>query len=344
VQGDPLHDNPEQGLITAQAELFKNDVVILRDVPRSLFREGGDTTESRLRHIVSFATKRGGGLIVTGGQNVFRAGGYENSHLAGILPFDLSSAISSEPQFDGMFYAMVKPAAFDHPILQLLPEPGENRARLRALPQIDGSNNVGRFKPMASPLMTRILTRGGSGPDSEPEELEVPLMAVMPVGEGRVLRIAAATLWRWQLQAEYEDPPLTALLANAVRYLAPPPGDEPGAPSLDLADAAPQVGQDLVLRTDLRDKNYDPIINADLVVRVTRPNGDVERILRRDLPEEPGHYAYRIHLDQPGSYEVVAEHGEHESRRRFMAGAAAGECGPLRGPRGDAALRRRCRR
>ena len=67
------------------AELFKYDVVILRDVPRQLFRAGGDTTESRLQHIVQHVVKRGGGLIVTGGQDVYRAGGYETSALAEIL-------------------------------------------------------------------------------------------------------------------------------------------------------------------------------------------------------------------------------------------------------------------
>lgn len=53
VQGEPLHKNAEQGLIASQAELFKYDVVILRDVPRALFCAGGDTGESRLRMLVS---------------------------------------------------------------------------------------------------------------------------------------------------------------------------------------------------------------------------------------------------------------------------------------------------
>src|SRR5262249_59546856 len=93
VQGEPLHKNPEQGLISAQAELFKYDVVILRDVPRALFRAGGDTTESRLQHVVQFVTKRGGGLVVLGGQDVYRAGGYTDSPLTPLLPFDLSHPI-----------------------------------------------------------------------------------------------------------------------------------------------------------------------------------------------------------------------------------------------------------
>src|SRR5205823_4187861 len=57
VQGEPLHRNPEQGLITSQADLFKYDVVILRDVPRASFRAGGDTMETSLQHIVQHVVK-----------------------------------------------------------------------------------------------------------------------------------------------------------------------------------------------------------------------------------------------------------------------------------------------
>jgi hypothetical protein len=327
VQGEPLHRNPEQGLIASQADLFKYDVVILRDVPRSSFRAGGDTTESRLQHIVQHVVKRGGGLIVCGGQDVYRAGGYGNSHLAEILPFDLSNRIAGEDQFEGMFNARIPKAAYDHPLLQLLPDPVENRERLNSLRQLDGSNNVGDFKPLATPLMTRMVKVKGK--QDTMSEKEAPLMAYMAVGEGKVLGIAADTLWRWQLQPDFADPPLTMLLANAVRFLAPPPGRKPGVPDVSLTNATPQVGQELLLTTDLRDPNYDPIQGADVVVTVNRPDGASYRMYPRDLPEEPSHYAYRVLLDQPGNYKVTAKYGKFESTREFVAGAAAGEYADL---------------
>jgi hypothetical protein len=327
VQGEPLHRNPEQGLIASQADLFKYDVVILRDVPRSSFRAGGDTTESRLQHIVQHVVKRGGGLIVCGGQDVYRAGGYGNSHLAEVLPFDLSNRIAGEDQFEGMFNAHIPKAAYDHPLLQLLPDPVENRERLNSLRQLDGSNNVGDFKPLATPMMTRIVKVKGK--QDTMSEKEAPLMAYLAVGEGKVLGIAADTLWRWQLQPDFADPPLTMLLANAVRFLAPPPGRKPGVPDVSLTNATPQVGQEVLLTTDLRDPNYDPIQGADLVVTVNRPDTSSYRMYPRDLPEEPGHYAYRVALDQPGAYKVTANYGKFESTRDFVAGAAAGEYADL---------------
>jgi hypothetical protein len=327
VQGQPLHRNPQDGLISSQEDLFKYDVVVLLDVPRSYFRAGGDTTESRLQNLVQFVTKRGGGLIVGGGQSVYRAGGYGDSHLAPILPFDLSNAISGDDQFEGMFFVTIPKPAYDHPLLQLLPDARENRERLNGLRQLDGSNNVGRFKPLATPLMTRtvkVKDKGGAL-----VEKETPILAYMAVGEGKVLAAATDTLWRWQLQPDYDDPPLAMLLANGIRFLAPPPGRKPGAPNVTLADNIPQVGQELLLSTDLKDRNFDPIQNADLVVTVSPPEGKPFRIYPRDLPEEPGHYAYRVPLAQPGQYSVMAKLGKFESSREFYAGVAEGEFADL---------------
>lgn len=323
VQGNPLHRNPEQGLIDSQADLYKYDVVILKDLPRQLFRAGGDTSESRLSHLVEFVNKRGGGLVVTGGADVYRAGGYETSQLVPILPFDLSDAVSTESQFKGLFFVELPPTAFQHPLLRLLPKPADNKERLTSLRQLDGSNNVGRLKPMATPLMNRTVTV--THPDGSSEQKVSPIMAYMAVGEGKVLATATDTMWRWQLQPDFDDPPLTMLLANAVRYLAPPPSRPPGQPNVNADDALPQVGRDLVLTTELRDKNYDPIREADLVVTVTRPDKSTLRLFPRDLPEEPGRYVYHVPIPEPGPYKVDATYAKATTTREFLAGAAAGE-------------------
>jgi hypothetical protein len=276
---------------------------------------------------VEFVVKRGGGLIVTGGRDVYRAGGYQNSSLASILPFDLGPEISGQDQFDGLFTAGIAKGALGHPILQLLPDSGENQARLSGLRQLDGSNNVGRFRPLATPLLVRTVKVKIKG-DREVEK-EAPVMGAMGAGAGKVLGVAVDTLWRWQLQPEFDDPPLTQLLANAVRYLAPPPGQRAGVPSVLLRNDTPQVGQDLLLATDLKDGSYEPIRNAELLITVLRPDGTSSRMYPRDLPEEPGLYEYRVFLDQPGPYRVTARYGKVETARECVAGTAAGEFSDL---------------
>lgn len=327
VQGEPLHDHPEQGLVSSQAELFKYDVVILRDVPRSLFRAGGDISESRLRTLLEFVLKRGGGLVALGGQDVYRAGGYEDSALMEILPFDLTDHFSKEPQFESRFFVNVPKAAYTHPLLRLLPDPQRNRERWNGLRELDGSNNVGRFKPLATPLLTRFVKIKNS--QGEMDEKEVPLLAYQAVGEGKVIAAAVDTFWRWQLQPDFDDPPLQGLLANFVRYLAPDPQSKPGSPSVSLADASPQVGQEAVLHTLLRDKNYDPIRGAELKVMVKRPDGRTNRLYPRDLSDQPGYYEYRVSLDMPGVYEVAVEYNKNQQVTSFVAGASGSEFADL---------------
>jgi len=327
VQGKPRHDNPQEGLISSQAELFKYDVVVLRDVPRRRFRAGGDISESRLRNLAVFVQKRGGGLVVLGGEEVYRAGGYENSVLREVLPFDLGGHFSKEPQFPGKFFVNVPKSAYGHPALQVFANPARNRERLDALRELDGSNNVGRFKPLATPLLTRFAQL--ADPAGGPIEREVPVLAYQAMGDGKVVAGAVDTLWRWQLQPEFEDPPLQALLANLVRYVAPDPMHKPGTPTVSLADASPQVGQEVLLSSVLKDKNYDPIRNADLRVTVTAPDGRERLIWPRDLPEDPGLYQYRVLIDEPGQYTVRAQFKKETQETSFFAGAAGGEYADL---------------
>ena len=137
------------------------------------------------------------------------------------------------------------------------------------------------------------------------------------------------TLWRWQLQPDFPDqPPLQTLLANMVRYVAPPPG-RAGEPQVRLRDRAPQIGSEAVLYTELRDDRYQPIRNADLIVAVTYPDGRVERIYPRDLPDRPGYYEYRVQLDLGGRYQVSAEYGKLKQATSFIAGATRDEYADL---------------
>ena len=327
AQGKPLHLNPQEGIITSQAELFKYDVVILRDLSRQYFRAGGDISESRLRNIVEFVVKRGGGLMVTGGQDVYRAGGYEDSSLAEILPFDLGDHFSKEAQFEGKFFASIPKAAFSHPIMRLFADPAKNKERWESLREFDGSNNVGRFKPLATPLITRFVKIKATSGDMI--EREVPTMAYQAVGEGKVVATAVDTMWRWQLQPDFDDPPLQALLANIVRYIAPPPLSKAGGVNVALADASPQVGQEVVLSTMLKDKNFDPIRNADLVVTVTRPDATTQHIYPRDLPEQPGYYEYEVEASMPGEFAVTASYGKEDYETSFMVEASGSEFADL---------------
>jgi len=332
IQGEPRHSNPEQGLISSQADLFKYDVVVMLDVPRSLFSTGEDQSESRMHLLRSFVTDRGGGLIMGGGRDVYRAGGYQNSPLASIIPFDLSDYYGTAPQFPRMFFATVNQGMQDHPILRLLPDAAQNRERLHSLRQLDGCNNVGRPRPLATTLLSRTIERRDAL--NLLETITVPVLVHQQFGAGKVVASTVDTFWRWQLQPDFpDDPPLQTLFANMVRYVSPPPG-KAGEPQIRLRDRAPQIGSDAVLYTILRDERYRPIRNADILVTAGCPDGRQLRIFPRDLPDRPGYYEYRIPLDIGGRYTVTAAYADKEPQKTsFIAGATRGEFADLRADR-----------
>ncbi|MFZ4394070.1 MAG: hypothetical protein ACOYOU_00425 [Kiritimatiellia bacterium] len=316
VQGGVLHANAGDGIIKSEPELYKYDVVILRDVPRSLFRTGADQSENAMKLLVSFVQKRGGGLVTTGGQSVYRAGGYQESSLADILPFDLSDSISKDPQFSGWFNVKVVNEQYSHPLLRLLPDNAANKERWIKLPKLDGCNNVGAFKPMARPLLTRearIRTATGAT-----NTVEVPILAYQDFGVGKILSTSVDTLWYWQLQPDFDPPPLETLAGNIVRYMAPEPGVRAGSVNILVADPTPALGQTVVFSTLLRDKSYEPLRMADLKVLVTKPDKQLLTIYPCDLPERPGYYEYRVQADQPGDWTATAILGKDKRTIKFV--------------------------
>jgi hypothetical protein len=316
VQGGALHDEAGVGVIQSATELFKYDLVILRDVPRTLFRIGSDTNEISMKLLASFVEKRGGGLVTLGGQSVYRAGGYQDSPLAEILPFDLSDSFSKKPQFPGRFPVRVVNEQYDHPLLRLLPDATANKELWDKLPMLDGCNNVGAVKPMGKPLLSRLTAI--QTPSGGMETREVPVLAIQDLGGGKILSASVDTFWRWQLQPNIEPPPLETLMANIVRYLAPEPGLRAGNVNVVIADPAPVLGQTVVLSTLLRDKNYDPVRLADLKVVVTKPDGQILTIYPCDLPDRPGYYEYRFLADQPGDWSAVALLGKDRQTAQFV--------------------------
>ena len=327
VQGGPLHANPGEGVIKSEPDLYKYDVIILRDVPRSMFRTGTDLSETPMKLLVSFVLKRGGGLVTTGGQSVYRAGGYEDSPLAAILPFDLSDAISKQPQFPGRFAVDVSDGQYDHPLLRLLDDPAENRSLWQALPLLDGCNNVGQFKSMARPLLTRTATiRTATG---ETNSVVVPVMAYQDLGSGKILSTSVDTTWYWQLQPHFDPPPLETLMANIVRYLAPEPGARAGGVNIAAVNPTPELGDTVVLSSLLRDEAYEPVRMANLAVTVTKPGGQHLTLYPCDLPERPGYYEYRFQADQAGDWTAVAKLGKDTRTTRFVVREPAGEYAEL---------------
>jgi uncharacterized membrane protein len=313
AQGTLFHENAGDGIPNSEVDLYKYDVIILGDVPRSYFRSGGDVAETKLQWVAEFVARRGGGLITLGGRNVYGAGRFQDSVLARLLPFDIEA--TDEPQVPKSFHVSLTPIGFSHPVMRL--EYGEeaNREAWFDLPTLDGCNRVGRIKPGASLLAFR-----------KAEKDEIPVVALQNVGKGNVLSLSADTTWRWEMMrpAEGEDH-FRRFWGNAVRFLAPDPRIEPHRPQTLRYQSDASVGQTIVLATRLVDVLYKPVTGADLVVKVTSPSGKTTAIYPRDGRGAPGLYEYEVALDEPGEWETATTYKEKTTVEKIVAGGSAEE-------------------
>jgi len=312
VQGKVRHKKIDEGFPVTAAEMFDYDVLILGDIPRAVFREGGDLAETRLVQVVDFVVKRGGGLITLGGQSVYGAGLYQGSVVEQVLPFQIGGM--KNYQLPGLYAFEPAKEMLSHPVMALSDDPRASREAWYDMPKLDGCNVVGALKPAATLLAYRFQN-----------DKTYPLIATHDVGRGRVLSLTCDTTWRWELQRKTDVDNYRAFWGRAVRYVAADPRTRPGRPSIVAQSTRPVVGTEFPLVTTLLDPAYGPVRNADLKVDVTEPSGRTYTIYPADLDASPGLYQYGVLLRERGLYTVKSSYRGAESTREILAGDTAAE-------------------
>ena len=83
-------DNELRGGFPQKAEeLFQYDAIILDDVEADFFMA------DQMQLIYDYVSRRGGGLLMMGGQESFRQGDYDRTPIGEMLPIDLSREMES---------------------------------------------------------------------------------------------------------------------------------------------------------------------------------------------------------------------------------------------------------
>jgi hypothetical protein len=254
--------------------------VILGDIEASYF------TAEQMNLLDSFVRERGGGVLMLGGVNSFGLGKYQDTTVARMLPFDVSST-------DGAYNAAAVPAKLidtnrEHPLLRLTPDPATTRQLWDEAPPLIGLTPVHGVKAGAKLL---IGTADGA-----------PVLAAQNYGQGRVAAFTSGGSWYWQVSLPSTQNFHEKFWKQMMRWLAMGAKDRL---SLDTDAEVYTRGKPVTIRATLLAKDLQPVNDATVLCTVTNAAGTADELPMEWTLREEGVYECHFVPSEDGDYTVA---------------------------------------
>jgi uncharacterized membrane protein len=274
----------ENGFPKTAAELFSYRALILGSIEASFF------THEQLQMIAEFVSKRGGGLLMTGGANSFSEGGWAGTPVAEVLPVALERGGGAR-KFLPMQVRLTS-AGGAHPITRLGVTEQASSTRWQTLPQLSTANIVGPLKRGA----TALLTAG---------ENNTPVLAQQRYGRGVSLAFTAQDSWLWQMHADIplDDQTHETFWRQVLRYLVQDAID----PVRVSVPAVARTQQPLTIAAVVEDSTFGGVNDAEVTARVRSPSGAVHEVPASWSGRADGEFTASALLREPGLHEVEIE-------------------------------------
>ncbi|MBK8092392.1 MAG: hypothetical protein IPK32_10570 [Verrucomicrobiaceae bacterium] len=280
------------GFPKAAEELFADfRAIILDDVEAAFF------TQEQMNLIERFVSERGGALMMLGGQESFREGGYEHTPIGRMLPVYLDQIGSASPVADARFNLTRE--GWLEPWMRLRTDRAEDEQRLTTMTAFHAVNTSMSIKPGASILAT-VSDAAATH----------PAIAVQRFGEGRVGSVLIGDLWRWGLHNEESHKDMDRLWRQLMRWLVVDVADSIAFTA--EPDAADRERVRLILR--LRDRAFKPQTDALVKFEVTLPDGSKSQLFAEPSLKESGLFETEFFSAAPGHYRVTATVEDAEKR------------------------------
>lgn len=275
-------------------ELFAYHAILIGKVEADFF------TQDQMQLLQKFVGDRGGGLMMMGGLESFREGGYNRTPIGKVLPVYLDD--SPSPPLQGPLQLRLTREGWLQPWIRLRPNESEETERLSRTDGFRVLNYVSGIRPGAS-LLAEVY---------DPQGNAAPALAVQRFGRGRTAALMVGDLWRWGMQDAERHRDMDRAWRQLLRWLV---ADVPEQVELEAeADDSPDNGNTVLLRVRVRDAQYEPLDQAQVELSVT-PVGDVKSTADADRPvvlttepaaERPGTFEARFTARKPGAYRAKA--------------------------------------
>lgn len=285
-----------KGFPTTPEELFDYDCIIFGDIEPDYF------TVKQLELTKDFVDKRGGSLLLLGGDRSFVARGDASGVLSAMIPVIPDS--NHQPQLTRDETPYYVYATLDGELsgtLALSSNPDENQMLWQQMPPLYGINTL-RVKSIGADTLAKAQTE-------TPGENEKSLLLVQRYGKGKCAVIAAADTWQWQMQSELEDPYHERLWRQVMRYMVNEAPDQ-----ITVRKEEDQYVQGKIIPMDIlvQDEKYDAMEGAQLSVTLTKPSTIEEPVPVDESIQEPGLYQSKWDADEAGMYKINVEAKDQE--------------------------------
>jgi uncharacterized membrane protein len=254
-----------QGFPRVPEVLFGYHALVIDDLEAAFF------TADQQQLIERFVSERGGGLLMLGGQESFRQGGYARTPVGDLLPVHLDR-LPAQGAPPPMRFQLSREGWLEA-WARLRDNESAERERLSAMPAFKVLNRTGALKPGATLLAT--LSAGSAS---------YPALAAQRAGAGRAAALTTGDLWRWGMRQEPGQDDLGKFWRQTLRWLV---SDVPTPVEVHLGPHPTQPGT-LTVRARVRDRAFRPADNAALVVEVTAPDGNKTAVPTEPASSEPG--------------------------------------------------------
>jgi len=291
------------GFPSRAEDLFGYQGLIIGSVEAAYF----NPVQQELIH--EFVDRRGGGLLLLGGQFSLADGGWNALKLTDLFPTTLPSQVGTfhreaDPK-NGTTHttAELAPAGVDSIITRLVDDPAANAAKWKKLPYLMDYEDPGTPKPGAAVLANMIT----------PEGRTLPLLITENFGHGRTAIMATGGSWRWQMSSPLGDTAHDLFWQQLLRWLV---SDTPGHVTASVPAQMLLDNGAVTLTAEVRDQQYNPAPDAKVEAHILGPSGVSALVEMTPVPDNPGQFQAAWSAPKTGAYltEVTAQHTDPTTR------------------------------
>jgi uncharacterized membrane protein len=299
--GPQDEDELKGGFPKAAEDLFRYHAIIVDDVESAFF------THDQMSLVQQFVSHRGGGFLMLGGRNSFANGGYQRTPVAELLPVYVDRGPPSDVA-EGYRLTLTR-EGWLQPWVRLRSTEDDEQKRLAEMPAFKTVSRAGAIKPGAV-VLASLQTSDGAG---------LPALVVQQFGRGRAAALTVGDLWRWNLhRKEGASSDLEKAWRQTVRWLV---ADVPQRVEVEAERRADDASLATHIIVRVRDKLFEPLDNAPVVVRVKTPEGREIELTAEPSEQSAGSYETSFASRTPGAYRATAiakaEDGSDVGQREF---------------------------